>query len=48
MSVAHRQNVESTSGACVFKFSYALEQEKFVGESCVGVMLQNYAENNEI
>ena len=29
-------------------FSHALEQEKFVGESCVDVLLQNYAENNEI
>jgi hypothetical protein len=48
MCVPQHQNVESTSGACVFKFSHALEREKFVRESCVDVLLQNCAENNEI
>jgi len=46
MCVPHRQNVESMSGTCGFKFSHALEQETFVRESCVDVLLQNYAENN--
>jgi hypothetical protein len=46
--VFHNIEMSRVRLVLVFKFSHALEQEKFVGESCVDVLLQICTENSGI